>query len=95
MKIIINHLNLHTLNFLKKKKNFLSPQNINLIIERSKGDRINLINELNKIESFSKNKKQIKTEDILKLTNLSENFNALELVDNTLAKNQKNFIYIK
>ena len=71
------------------KKISLSPQNINLIIERSKGDRINLLNELNKIESFLKNKSQIQTEDILKLTNLAENFNATELVDNALAKIKK------
>ena len=67
---------------------------MNLIIERSKGDRINLINELTKIESFFKNAKQITNEDILKLTNLSENFNATELVDNTLVKNQKRTLYI-
>ena len=87
-------LNMYIINFLKEKNISLSPQNINLIIERSKGDRINLINELNKIESFSKTQKQIKTEDILRLTNLSENFNATELVDNVLAKNQKKSLYI-
>ena len=87
-------LNLFTINFLKEKKISLSPQNMNLIIERSKGDRINLINELTKIESFLKTKKQITNEDILKLTNLSENFNATELVDNTLVKNQKRTLYI-
>ena len=87
-------LNLLTTNFLREKDILLSPQNINLIIERCRGDRINLVNELQKIESFSKNKKNIKSEDILKLTNLSENFNASELVDNTLAKNQKKTLYI-
>ena len=81
-------------NYLKKRQIFLSTQNINLIIERCRGDRINLLNELQKIESFSKNKKNIKTEDILMLTNLSENFNASELVDNTLAKNEKKTLYI-
>ena len=80
--------------YLKKRQIFLSTQNVNLIIERCRGDRINLLNELQKIESFSKNKKNIKTEDILKLTNLSENFNASELVDNTLAKNEKKTLYI-
>ena len=87
-------LNLLANNYLKKKQIFLSTQNINLIIERCRGDRINLLNELQKIESFSKNKKDIKTEDILKLTNLTENFNASELVDNTLAKNEKKTLYI-
>lgn len=87
-------LNLLTTNYLKESQILLSPQNINLIIERCRGDRINLINELQKIKNFSKNKKNIKMEDILKLTNLSENFNASELVDNTLAKNQKKTLYI-
>ena len=87
-------LNSLVVNFLKEKQISLSQQNINLIIERSNGDRINIVNELDKIESFSKNKKQIQTEDILKLTNLSGNFNATELVDNALAKNQKRTIYI-
>ena len=45
-------LNLITNNFLKEKKILLSTQNINLIIERCRGDRINLINELRKIENF-------------------------------------------
>ena len=53
------------------------------------GDRINLNNELKKIESLSLSKKNISTEDILKLTNLSGNYNIFELVDNYLAKNQK------
>ena len=87
-------LNYLTSNFLKEKDIYLSPQNINLIIDRSRGNRIYLRNELNKIESFSKGKKKIQTEDILKLTNLSENFNANELVDNTLAKNQKKTLNI-
>ena len=87
-------LNLLTTNFLKENNILLSPQNINLIIERCKGDRMNLTNELQKIQSFAKNRRKINVEDILKLTNLSENFNASELVDNTLAKNQKKTLYI-
>ena len=62
-----------------------------MLVERSRGDRINLFNELNKIESFLKNKKQVKSEDILKLTNLSENYDLTELVDYSLAKNPKKF----
>ncbi len=81
-------------NFLKTKKILLSNQSINLIIQRCGGDRINLYNELQKIESFSKNKKQIDIEDIFKLTNLSENLNFNELVDNALAKNLRRTLYI-
>jgi DNA polymerase-3 subunit delta len=91
-----NHqsLNLLTLNFLKEKKISLSQQNINLIVDRCRGDRINLYNELHKIESLSKSKKNFTNDDILKITNLSENFNVTELVDNVLAKNQKKTLYI-
>ena len=72
----------------------LSSENINLIIERSQGDRINLKNELQKIINLSQNNKKIELEDILKLTNLSENFSVYELVDNSLAKNQKKTLNI-
>ena len=40
-------------NFFKNKKIKISPQNINFIIERSKGSRINLKNELEKIANYS------------------------------------------
>ena len=83
-----------TQNFLKEKKILLSNQTINLIVQRCGGDRINLYNELQKIESFSKNKKKIDIEDIFRLTNLSENLNFNELVDNALAKNLKKTLYI-
>ena len=72
----------------------LSSENINLIIERSQGDRINLKNELQKIISLSQNNKKLELEDILKLTNLSENYNAGELVDNCLSKNKKRTLNI-
>ena len=81
-------------NFLKEKKILISKESINLIIQRCGGDRINLYNELQKIESFSKNRKRIDIEDIAKLTNLSENLNFNELVDNVLAKNLKKTLYI-
>lgn len=90
----VQSLNLMASSFLKEKKISLSQQNINLIVNRSRGDRINLLNELQKIENFSKNKKQINIDEIYKLTNLSENFNITELVDNTLAKNKNQTIYI-
>ena len=72
----------------------LSSENINLIIERSQGDRINLKNELQKIISLSQNNKKLKLEEILKLTNLSENYSAGELVDNCLSKNKKRTLNI-
>ena len=90
----IQSLNLIASNFLREKKISLSQQNINLITERCRGDRINLHNELQKIQNYSLSKKTIETKDILKLTNLSENFDIGELVDNALAKNQKKTLYI-
>ena len=87
-------LNVIVKNFLNKNKIILSQQIINIIVERAKGDRINLKNELNKIEYFSKNKKKIELEDILDLTNLAENYNVSELVDNSLAQNKKKTLYI-
>ena len=79
---------------LKENKLNLSQENLNLIIERSQGDRINLKNELRKIINFSKGKKKIELSDILKLTNLSENYSAGELVDNCLSKNKKKTLNI-
>ena len=83
-----------THNFLIEKKILISQANINLIINKCNGDREALLNELNKIEYFSKNGKKITTENIEKLTNLSENHNISELIDNCLAKNKKKIINI-
>ena len=79
---------------LNENKLNLSQENLNLIIERSQGDRINLKNELKKIINFSQGKKKIELSDILKLTNLSENYSAGELVDNCLSKNKKRTLNI-
>ena len=77
------------LNFFRENKISLSQESINLIIERCKGDRENLNNELKKIENYARSEKRISIEDILKLSNLAENYNASELTDNCLAKNIK------
>ena len=83
-----------TYNYLKEKNILISSENINLIVDRSNGDRGVLLNELNKIEYFSKNGKKITKENIAKLTNLIENHSVSELIDNCLAKNKKKIIYI-
>ena len=75
--------------FFKKKNITISQQAINLLIERCRGSRQSLKNEIEKIESFILNKKNINIEEILQLSNLSENYNASELIDHCLAKNQK------
>ena len=76
-----------TLNFFKEKKIPISRQTINLLVERCRGNRQNLNNELIKIENFLISKKNISIETILKLTNLAENYNVSELIDSCLAKN--------
>jgi len=75
--------------FFRQKEIKVSQEIINLLIGRSRGDRGNLINELNKIENLSITKKNIEIEDILKLTNLSENYSVFELAESYLAKNKK------
>ena len=81
-------------NYLKDKKISISPANINLIVNKCTGDREALINELHKIEYFSKNGKKINSENISKLINLNENHSISELIDNCLAKNKKKIIGI-
>ena len=76
-------------NFFKDEKKSISQEAINLIVERSSGDRMNLENELNKISNYLINKEKISIEEILDLTNLSENYGISELADNCLAKNLK------
>ena len=81
-------------NFLRDKKISISPSNINLIVNKCSGDRETLINELQKIELFSKDGKTISSENISRLINLNENHSISELIDNCLAKNSKKIISI-
>ena len=83
-----------TYNFLRERKISISPSNINTIINKCSGDRETLINELQKIELFSKNGKKINSENISKLINLGENHSISDLVDNCLAQNKRKIISI-
>ena len=80
--------------FFRNKKIPISQQLINILIERSRGDRKNLNNELKKIENYSLNKKNLNLEEIIKLTNLADNYSASELVDHSLAKNTRKTVTI-
>ena len=78
------------INIFLREQNFNLSQEIkNILIERSKGDRINLKNELIKLKNLSISKNKLSTEDVLKLSNLAENYSVFELSDNYLAKNSK------
>ena len=82
-------LNFYIQNFLRENKLNLSQEIKNLLIERSKGDRINLKNELSKLKNLSISKKTLNVEDAIKLSNIAENYTVFELSDNYLAKNSK------
>ena len=75
-------------NFFSKKNIKVSYQNINLLVDKSKGDRKNLENELEKIEIFLTYKKTINTEDLNKLINLGNPHGFDEIADQLLAKNK-------
>ena len=87
-------LNMIINQFFRNKKIPISQQLINILIERSRGDRKNLNNELQKIASYSLNKKNLNLEEIIKLTNLADNYGASELVDHSLAKNTRKTVTI-
>ena len=80
--------------YLKKNSIKLSRETINLLVERSSGNRENLKIELNKIFYYSQSNKEISFETVKKLSNLAENYGVNELADNYLSKNKKNVIKI-
>ena len=80
--------------FLNKNKIKLSRESINLLIERSSGDRQNVKIELEKILQYSFSNKKIDYEIVSKLTNLSENYSVNILVDSYLSKNKKSLFKI-
>ena len=81
-------------NFLKEKEIPISTSNLNLIVGKCNSDREQLINELIKIEYYCKTGKKITSESISKLTNLNENHDVSELVNNCLIKNKKRVVHI-
>ena len=91
-----NHLTLQNLaqNFFKENKIKISTQNINFILEKTKGSRLSLKNELKKIENFSHSKSLVEFKDIIKLINPAENYQISELTDQCLAKNRNKTINI-
>ena len=82
-------LNIIAVNYFKRKKISISQEMINLLIERSRGSRQSLYNELNKIDNYCKNNNKISLEALIKLTNLAENYHVSELTDVCLSKNTR------
>ena len=72
---------------LKKNNIILSREAINLLIEKSNLDRNNLRNEIEKIISYSLNKKKLEIEDIRSLINFSGDHKNDALVNECLCGN--------
>ena len=83
-----------TQNFFNKINISISYENINFIVNKCNGNRGYLKNELEKISLFLKNKKKIRTEELVKLINLTEDFSVNELINLCLAKNVKKTVSI-
>ena len=80
--------------FLSNNKINMSREAMNLLINRSNGDRENIKVELEKIYNYSISNKKIDFEIVKKLSNLAENFSVTELADSFLEKNSKNVVKI-
>ena len=72
---------------LKKSNIILSREAINLLIEKSNSDRNNLKNEIEKIKSYSINKKNIELDEIKLLINFSGEYKSDILVNECLSGN--------
>ena len=72
---------------LKKNNIILSREAINLLIEKSNLDRHNLRNEIDKIKSYSLNKKKLEIEEIRSLINFSGDYKNDTLVNECLCGN--------
>ena len=81
-------------NYFKKINISISQSNVNLIVNKCNGDRKMMLNELIKLELFTKNGKKLSSDNISKLINLTEDYSVSELIDNCLAKNEKKIINI-
>ena len=74
-------------NEIKKNNISLSREAINLIIEKANSDRLNLKNEIEKIKSFSLNKKKLELDEIKFLINFSGDYKSDILINECLCGN--------
>jgi DNA polymerase III subunit delta len=74
-------------NELKKINVSLSRESVNLLIEKANNDRNNLRNEIEKIASFSLNKKKIEIDDIRSLINFSGDYKSDNFINECLSGN--------
>ena len=76
---------------LKKNNIKLSQEAINLLIEKSNSDRNNLRNEIEKIHSYSLNKKKMELDDILSLINFSGDYKSDIFINECLCGNTNQY----
>ncbi len=76
---------------LKKNNISLSREALNLLIEKSNSDRDNLRNEIEKIKSYSLNKKTIEINEIKSLINFSGDYKSDVLINECLCGNINGF----
>ena len=76
---------------LRKNNISLSREIINLLIEKSNSDRGNLKNEIQKIKSFSLNKKTLEFSEIKSLVNFSGDYKSDILINECLSGNVLQF----
>jgi len=76
---------------LKKNNIMLSQEVVNLLIEKSNSDRNNLRNEIEKIHSYSLNKKKIELTDIISLINFSGDYKSDIFINECLSGNIKQY----
>ena len=80
--------------YLRERNIPISNFNISLLVNKSRGDRGSLLNELDKIYYYTRSGNKVSSEKIQKLSNLFEDYDISELVDNCLAKNKNKIIKI-
>ena len=76
---------------LKKNNIMLSQETVNLLIEKSNSDRNNLRNEIEKIRSYSLNKKKLELDDIKSLINFSGDYKSDIFINECLCGNIKQY----
>ena len=72
---------------LRKSNIMLQREAINLLIDRSNGDRNNLKNEIEKVKSYAINKKNLEINEIKSLTNFSGEYKVDNLINECLCGN--------
>jgi len=82
-------LNIFTQKFFRNKKINISQQVVDIVVQKAKGDRLNLIGNLQKLESLSLTRKKLNVHEILKISSLVENHEIIDLVDYCFLKNKR------